>query len=93
MARTDLGSGMGWSSQAHWLVLVLCIMLLLAAADAAPYIASSFSIMSRGLSQMHSKPSAPHTCGFVRYTSGSAVGAGKLHGLMTAGCWRMHPAK
>ena len=51
---------MGLSRQTLWLVLVLCTMLLLAAADAAPYITSSFSIMSRGLSQMHSKPRVPH---------------------------------
>ena len=44
-------------------MLLASLLMLIAVADAAPYVASSFSIMTRGLSQMHSELQTPDQFG------------------------------
>ncbi len=44
-------------------VLLACLLMLIAVADAAPYVTSSFSIMTRGLTQMHSESQTPDISG------------------------------
>lgn len=41
------------------IVLLVCLLMLIAVADATMYVTSSFSIMTRGLSQMHSEFQGP----------------------------------
>ena len=41
------------------IVMLLCLLMLFAVANAAPYVSTSFSVMTRGLSQMHSEFQGP----------------------------------
>ena len=38
-------------------VMLVCLIMLMAVVEATPYVTSSFSSLSRGLSQMHSESS------------------------------------
>lgn len=61
-------------NSARLLLLVMCLIMLLAVANAAPYETKTFSSLSRGLSQMHSElPGIPDFAKTVRATSSRAT--------------------
>ena len=48
-----------WLGVSLRFVLLACLLTLITVADAAPYVTTSFSAMTRGLSQMHSELHTP----------------------------------
>ena len=54
-----------WLGLSLRLVLLACLLTLITAGDAAPYVTTSFSAMTRGLSQMHSELQTPDHVGLL----------------------------